>query len=200
MALMNGGRITSEEKASLTTYIGVGVLILLAAAGVYYFFFLADREVKQVTGFDPNRPIPTDEVLRRRINAEAYGVVREGKTQMPFQNKYWNETRPGIYVDIITGEPLFTSADKYDAGVGMPCFSKPISPDLLLESLDTRYDMQRTQLQAKRSKAFLGHRFDDTNSPSGQRYSINSAALRFLPVEQMHAEHYEAYVPLLRQQ
>ena len=192
-----GGRITSEEKASLTTYLGVGILVLLAALGVYYFFFLADKEVKQITGFDPNRPVPTDAVLRRRLKGEAFAVVRERLTQMPFQNQYWNEVRTGLYVDVITGEPLFTSLDKYDAGVGVPSFTKPISNDLLVESLDTRYDMQRIQLQAKRSNAYLGHRFDDPNSPTRQRYSVNSAALRFIPIERMKAEGYEAYLPLL---
>ena len=195
--MSGGGRITSEEKASLTMYLGVGILVLLAALGVYYFFFLADKEVKQVTGFDANRPVPTDAVLKRRLSAEAYGVVRENKTQMPFQNKYWNEVRPGIYVDVITGEPLFSSADKYDPGVGMPSFTKPISPDLIVESLDTRYDMQRNQLQAKRSKGYLGHRFEDPNSPTGQRYSVNSAALRFIPAERIKAEGYDAYLPLV---
>ena len=194
---MNGGRITSEEKATLSTYVTVGIVILLAAVGVYYFFFVAEREVRQVTGFDPNRPIPTDAALKRRLNSEAYGVVREGRTQMPFQNKYWNEVRPGIYADIITGEPLFTSVDKYDAGVGMPSYTKPISNDLLLESLDTSHFMQRIRLQAKRSNAYLGHRFDDPNSPTGQRYSVNSAALRFIPVERMKDEGYDAYLPLL---
>ena len=194
---MNGGRITSDEQATLSTYIGVGVLVLLAVAGVVYFFFLADKEVKAVTGFDPNRPVPTDAVLKRRLNAEAYGVVRDRRTQTPFQNRYWDEVRPGIYVDIITGEPLFTSLDKYDASVGVPSFTKPISNDLLVESLDTRYDMQRTQLQAKRSNSYLGHRFPDPNSTTGQRYSINSAALRFIPAEQMAAGGYETFLPLL---
>ena len=193
---MEGTRITSEEKEMLSTYIGVAVLVLAIGAGIY-FFFLTNREISQVTGFDPNRPIQTDEVLKRRLGAEAYGVVREGRTQMAFQNKFWDETRPGIYVDTITGEPLFTSVDKYDAGVGMPSFTKPISPDLLVESLDTRYDMQRIQLQAKRSNAYLGHRFDDPNSATGQRYSINSAALRLIPLERMKEEGYEAYLPLL---
>ena len=194
---MNGGRITLEERSTLSTYLGVGVFVVLALAVVFYFIFVAQREVKQVTGFDPNRPVPSDAVLRHRLNPEAFGVVREGRTEMAFQNKYWNEMRPGIYTDVITGEPLFSSADKYDAGLGMPSFSKPISNDLLLESVDTRFDMQRTQLQAKRSKAFLGHRFDDPKSPTGQRYSINSAALHFIPVERMKAEGYESYLPLV---
>ena len=194
---MDGGRITSEEKESLSVYLGVGVLVLLALAGIFYFFFIGQKEVQQVTGFDPNRPVPTDEVLRRRVSAETFGVVREAKTEMAFQNKYWDEVRPGIYADVITGEPLFSSIDKYDAGLGMPSFAKPISNDLLVESIDTRFNLQRTQLQAKRSKAYLGHRFDDPNSPSGQRYSINSAALHFIPLERMKAEGYEAYLPLL---
>jgi peptide methionine sulfoxide reductase msrA/msrB len=194
---MNGGRISSEEKETLSSYLGVGALVALALAGGVYFLFVADREVKQVTGFDPNRPVPEDTVLKRRLNPEAFAVVREGRTQMAFQNQYWDEVRPGIYIDVITGEPLFSSADKYDAGFGMPSFSKPISPDLLTESVDTRYDMQRTQLQAKRSKSLLGHRFEDANSPSGQRYSINSAALRFIPAERLRAEGYEAYLPLV---
>ena len=194
---MQGSRITSEEKSTLSTYLFVGALVAMALGGVAYFFFIAQNEVKQVTGYDPNRAIPTDAVLKRRLGPEAYAVVREAKTQMPFQNKYWDEVRPGIYVDVITGDPLFTSVDKYDAGIGMPSFSKPISPDLLTESLDTRFEMQRTQLQAKRSKAYLGHRFDDPNSPTRQRYSVNSAAVRFIPLEQMRAEGYEAYVGLV---
>ena len=194
---MNGGRITSEEQATLGTYIGVGILVVLAVGAVVYFFFLADKEVKQVTGFDPNRPVPTDAVLRRRLNADAFAVVRERRGQTPFQNRYWDEVRTGVYVDIITGEPLFTSLDKYNADLGVPSFSKPISSDLLLESLDTRYDMQRTQLQVKRSNAYLGHRFPDPKSPTGQLYSVNSAALRFIPVERMIADGYEAYLPLL---
>jgi peptide methionine sulfoxide reductase msrA/msrB len=194
---MDGGRISNEEKESLSTYLGVGVLVVLALAGIFYFFFIGEKEVRQVTGFDPNRPIPTDEVLRRRLSAETFGVVREARTEMAFQNKYWDEVRPGIYVDVITGEPLFSSVDKYDPGFGMTSFTKPVSNDLLVESVDTRFDMQRTQLQSKRSKAYLGHRFDDPNSPTGQRYSINSAAVRFIPLERMKAEGYDAYLALV---
>ena len=189
-------RIDTEEKETVSTYIAVGILVALAAGGIY-FFFLSDRAQKEVTGFDPNRPLPTDAVLKRRIGLEAFSVVREGKTQMAFHNDHWNNWRPGIYCDVVTGEPLFSSADKYEANVGVPSFTKPIAPDLMIESLDTRYDMQRTQLQSKRSKAWLGHRFEDPSSPTGQRYSINSASLRFTPVEVMNAEGYEALLPLV---
>ena len=192
---MNGGRITSEEKSTLSTYIGLVVVLALAAGGIY-FFVLAQKE-KDAIGFDPNRPIPSDASLKRRLKPEQYHVVRESGTQMPFQNEFWNNDRPGIYVDIISNEPLFASVDKYDAGLGMPTFSKPISKDLLAESLDTSHEMQRTEVRAKRSNAHLGHVFADPQSPSGQRYVLNSAAFHFIPLDRMKQEHYEASLPLL---
>jgi peptide methionine sulfoxide reductase msrA/msrB len=193
---MNGGRITSEEKSTLSTYFGLLVVLALAAGGIY-FFILAQQEPKEIIGFDPNRPVQSDAILKRRLKAEQYNVVRKNGTQMPFQNEFWNNERPGLYVDIITNEPLFTSVDKYDAGLGMPTFSKPISKDLLVESLDTSHDMQRTEVHTKRSNAHLGHVFADPKSPTGQRYTLNSAAFNFIPVERMRQEHYEAYLPLL---
>lgn len=193
---MNGGRITSDEKSTLSTYIGLAVVVALIVGGVY-FFILSQKETKPVVGFDPNRPIPSDSSLRRRLKAEQYHVVRENGTQMPFQNEFWNNERPGLYVDVITNEPLFTSVDKFDAGVGMPTFRKPISKDLLVETLDTSHDMQRTEVRAKRSNAHLGHLFPDPQSPTGERYTVNSAAFHFIPIEQMKEQNYEAYLPLL---
>jgi methionine-R-sulfoxide reductase len=193
---MYGGRITSEEKSALSTYIGVGIAVVLAA-GALYFFFLAQKEKKETTGFDPNRPVPSDAVLKHRLKTEEYSVVRQGGTQTPFQNEFWNNERTGIYVDVITGEPLFTSLDKFDSGLGMPAFSKPISKDLLVENLDTSNDMQRTEVRAKRSNAHLGHLFPDPKSSTGQRYSVNSAAFHFIPIERMKEEGYEASLSLL---
>jgi methionine-R-sulfoxide reductase len=193
---MDGSRITSEEKSTVSTYIGL-IVVTALAAGVIYFFFLERKETNEFVGFDPNRPVPSDVVLKRRLTAEQYRIVREGGTQMPFQNEFWDNDRLGVYVDIITGEPLFTSVDKYDAGLGMPTFSKPISKDLLVESLDTSHDMQRTEVRAKRSNAHLGHVFPDPASPSGQRYTLNSAAFRLIPIERIKQEHYEAFLPLL---
>jgi peptide methionine sulfoxide reductase msrA/msrB len=193
---MYGGRITSEEKSALSTYIGVAIAVVLAA-GALYFFFLAQKEKKETTGFDPNRPVPSDAVLKHRLKAEEYFVVRQGGTQTPFQNEFWNNERTGIYVDVITGEPLFTSLDKFDSGLGMPAFSKPISKDLLVENLDTSNDMQRTEVRAKRSNAHLGHLFPDPKSSTGQRYSVNSAAFHFIPTERMKDEGYEASLSLV---
>ena len=193
---MYGGRITSEERSALSTYVGVGIAIVLVASGLY-FFFLAQKEKKETRGFDPNRPVPSDAVLKHRLKAEEYSVVREGGAQMPFQNEFWNNERTGIYVDVITGEPLFTSLDKFDSGLGMPAFSKPISKDLLVESLDTSKGMQRTEVRAKRSNAHLGHIFPDPKSPTGQLYSVNSAAFHFIPIEYMKDKGYEAFLSLL---
>jgi peptide methionine sulfoxide reductase msrA/msrB len=193
---MYGGRITSEERSAISTYVGVGIAIVLVAGGLY-FFVLAQKEKKETTGFDPNRPVPSDAVLKHRLKAEEYFVVREGGTQTPFQNEFWNNQRTGIYVDVITGEPLFTSLDKFDSGLGTPTFSKPISKDLLVESLDTSHDMQRTEVRAKRSNAHLGYLFPDPKSPTGQSYSVYSAAFHFIPIEYMKDRGYEAFLSLL---
>ena len=189
---MNGSRITSEEKATLSTYLGVAILTVLGV-GAVYFFFLAQEKTKEVKGFDPNRPVPSDAVLKKRLKREQYFVVRENGTQTPFQNEFWANDRPGIYIDVITGEPLFTSLDKYDAGIGQPSFSKPISKDLLVEKPDTSYNMQRTELRAKRSDAHLGYLLPDPTSPTGQLYAIASAALRFVPMERMKEDGYESF-------
>jgi methionine-R-sulfoxide reductase len=193
---MYGGRITSEERSTISTYVGVGIAIVLIAGGLYVFF-LTQKEKRETTGFDPNRPVPADTVLKRRLKAEEYFVVRQGGTETPFQNDFWNNEKTGIYVDVITGEPLFTSLDKYDAQIGLPAFSKPISKDLLVEIVDNSHDMQRTEVRAKRSNAHLGHLFPDPKSPTGQSYAVNSAAFHFIPKEEMKDKGYEAFLSLL---
>ena len=193
---MRGGRITSEEKTTISMYVGLGIAVVLIAGGLY-FFFLSQKEKRETTGFDPNRPVPSDAVLKRRLKAEEYSVVREGGTQTPFQNDFWNYDRTGIYVDVITGEPLFTSLDKFDGQIGMPTFSKPVSKDLLVEVPDNSHDMRRTEIRAKRSNAHLGYLFPDPKSPTGQSYSVNSAAFHFIPKEEMKNKGYEAFLPLL---
>jgi methionine-R-sulfoxide reductase len=193
---MQGGRITSEEKSAISLYVGSGIAVVLAVAGIY-FFFIAQKEKKETTTFDPNRPVPSDTVLKSRLKAEEYEVVRGNGSQTPFQNDFWNNEKVGIYVDIITNEPLFASVDKFDGKVGLPTFTKPISKDLLVEVPDNTNEMQRTQVRAKRSNARLGHVFPDPQSPTGQRYVVYSAAFHFVPVEQMKERGYEADLPLV---
>jgi methionine-R-sulfoxide reductase len=192
---MSGGRITSEEKSAISTYVGAGVAVLLAVIGIA-FFFLTQKEKKETTTFDPNRPVPSDAVLKGRLKAEEWNVVRGNGSQTPFQNEFWNSEKVGIYVDVITGEPLFTSFDKFDGKVGLPTFTKPISYDLLVEVPDNTNDMQRIQVRAKRSNARLGHVFGDPQSPTKRRYVVYSAAFHFVPLEQMKDRGYEKYLPL----
>jgi methionine-R-sulfoxide reductase len=193
---MNGGRITSEEKSAISTYVGAGIAVLLAVVGIY-FFFLTQKEKKETTTFDPNRPVPSDAVLKSRLKAEEWSVVRENGSQTPFQNEFWNNEKTGIYVDIITGEPLFASVDKFDGKVGLPTFTKPISKDLLVEVPDNTNEMQRTQVRAKRSNSRLGHVFADPQSSTGRRYVVYSAAFHFVPVEQMKDRGYESYLSVV---
>jgi methionine-R-sulfoxide reductase len=193
---MRGGRITSEERSAISTYVGAGVAVLLGVVGIY-FFFLSQKEKKETTTFDPNRPVPSDVVLKSRLKAEEYDVVRGNGSQTPFQNEFWNNEKIGIYVDVTTGEPLFASVDKFDGHVGLPTFTKPISKDLLVEVSDNTNEMQRTQVRAKRSNARLGHVFPDPKSSTGQRYVVYSAAFHFVPVEQMKDRGYEAFLPIV---
>jgi methionine-R-sulfoxide reductase len=193
---MRGGRITAEEKSAISTYVGAGLAVVLVVGGLY-FFFLAQKEKKETTTFDPNRPIPSDVVLKQRLKAEEYSVVREGGAQRAFQNDFWNNERTGIYVDVITGEPLFASLDKFEAGIGFPTFTKPISSDVLGESLDASHDMQRTEVHARRSNAHLGYVFPDPKSPTGRRYVVYSAAFHFVSIEDMKDRGYGAYLSLL---
>jgi methionine-R-sulfoxide reductase len=189
-------RITSEERSTLSSYIGLGIAVVLAA-GAIYLFLASHEEKKEITTFDPNRPVPDDVTLKRRLKPEQYHVVRENGTETAFQNEFWNNERAGIYCDVITGEPLFSSLDKFDGGTGRPSFTKPISNDLLVEKQDNSNDMQRIDVRVKRSDAHLGHLFPDPTSPTGKRYAIESAALRFIPLEQMKDQGYEKFLPFV---
>lgn len=186
-------RITSEEKSTLSSYLGLGIAVVLAA-GAVYLFLASHEEKKQITTFDPNRPVPDDVTLRRRLKPEQYHVVRENGTETAFQNEFWDNERAGIYVDVITGEPLFSSVDKFDGGTGRPTFTKPIANDLVVEKEDNSNGMQRIDLRAKRSDAHLGHLFPDPTSPTGKRYAVESGALRFIPLEQMKDQGYEKFL------
>ena len=195
---MNGGRITGDDTSRVSLSIGLGVAALLI--GVVLYFTLVGRAVsKETTGFDPNRPVPSDATLRSRLKPDQYRITRENGTETAFQNEYWNNVRVGIYVDVITGEPLFCSLDKFDGGTGRPTFSKPVVKDSIVEKDDNSHDMHRVEVRAKRSDAHLGHLIADPTSPTGQRYAVNSAALRFIPTDDMQREGYAAYSSLVTQ-
>lgn len=142
---------------------------------------------------------PDAATLRKTLSAEQYAVTQKNATEPAFHNKYWDEHRPGIYVDVTTGEPLFVSSDKFDSGCGWPSFSKPISKSLINEKLDTTHGMVRTEVRSKTGDAHLGHVFTDgPKEKGGLRYCINSASLRFIPKDKMQEEGYGDYLPLIK--
>ncbi|MBB1139922.1 peptide-methionine (R)-S-oxide reductase MsrB [Myroides sp. WP-1] len=138
------------------------------------------------------------ETLKQKLSAIQYEVTQNNGTERAYSNELWKEFREGIYVDITTGEPLFISTDKYDAGCGWPSFSKPIDTKLIEEKEDNTHGMQRTEVRSTTGDAHLGHVFNDGPAETGGlRYCINGASLRFIPKEEMKAEGYEQYLPLL---
>ena len=158
----------------------------------------SSEAVKSDKTGDPVYRKPDDARLKARLSPEQYAVTQKNATEPPFRNKYWNEYREGIYVDITTGEPLFISTDKFDSGCGWPSFSKPIQKGLIEERMDTSHGMRRVEVRSKTGNAHLGHVFNDgPREQGGLRYCINSAALRFIPKEDMEAQGYGEYLPLL---
>lgn len=134
---------------------------------------------------------PAAEAIRDRLTAEQYRITQENGTERPFKNEFWNKFEKGIYVDIVTGEPLFSSTDKFESGCGWPAFSKPIEAPAVIERQDNSHGMRRTEVRSRAGDSHLGHVFEgDPDSPNGVRYCINSAALRFIPYEKMEAEGY----------
>ena len=142
--------------------------------------------------------IPSDEELRRRLTPLQYKVTRQDGTEPAFANAYGDNHEPGIYVDIISGAPLFSSTDKYDSGTGWPSFTRPLDPDQIVAKEDRSFFSVRTEVRGKLSDAHLGHVFDDGPPPTGLRYCMNSAALRFIPQADLEKEGYGEYVKLFK--
>ena len=145
----------------------------------------------------PTYSKPSDQELRRRLTPMQYEVTQRDATEPPFRNAYWDNHGTGIYVDVSSGEPLFSSRDKFDSGTGWPSFTRPIEPGRVVDRIDSSHGMRRTEVRSSAGNSHLGHVFDDGPAPTGQRYCINSASLRFIPQEKMEAEGYGAYLPLL---
>lgn len=142
---------------------------------------------------------PSKEELKEKLTALQYEVTQNAKTEHPYQNEYDDLFQKGIYVDIVSGEPLFLSTDKFQSGCGWPAFSKPILPDVIIEKIDLQFGMVRTEVRSRYADSHLGHVFDDgPRDKGGLRYCINSSSLRFIPIEKMEAEGYGSYIELIK--
>jgi peptide methionine sulfoxide reductase msrA/msrB len=191
---MNAGRITGEDTSYWSVCLGLAAVILVGTT-VYYISSYRSAN-KKTAPYDFNKPVPADAELKVRLKEEQYRVTRENATEPAFQNEYWNNEKPGLYVDVITGDPLFSSLDKFDASNGRPNFTKPLPTAKLVQKKDTSHDLERIDLRTARSDSHLGYLFHDGPPPAGERYVVNSAALRFIPVEKLEDEGYAQFKSL----
>jgi peptide methionine sulfoxide reductase msrA/msrB len=172
----------------------------------YRFFSGRDQTISNIWGntkglppvcpIKSDKPKPTDETLKKKLSPIQYAVTQQCSTEQPFSNEYWDNKKEGIYVDIVSGEPLFSSLDKYDSGSGWPSFTKPLETGNIVEKEDRQYIVPETEMRSKKADSHLGHVFPDGPKPLGLRYCMNSAAMRFIPKEDMEKEGYGKYLKL----
>lgn len=192
---MHYNRIARMHKTSLAALSTlVGILAWSGAAGAQA------RPVTSTRSQSPTRTFvkPSDAELKKKLTSLQYAVTQHEVTETPFRNEYWDNHEPGIYVDVVSGEPLFSSLDKFDSGTGWPSFTRPLVPANIRTKTDRMLGYERIEVRSAHANSHLGHVFDDGPQPTGLRYCMNSAAMRFIPVARLEAEGYAEYVSLFK--